>query len=152
MNTPTEHAAADMAADAALIAQGAALDADAAPPPVDATGAPVAPTDYRAEASMLLSALVGMAAPFYPSVPVIWTPEKQTAVATAAAPVMEKYGFTLGDFMGQWGAEIGLLIVAGPLILATIDGVKADRAKAKEKPAAPAAAPYQWAKSEPAKA
>jgi hypothetical protein len=73
-------------------------------------------------------------------VPKVWTAEKQAAVAAAAAPVMEKYGFTLGDFMGAYKEEIALLFVAGPVILETIDGIRADRA-AKGKPAAPAADP-----------
>lgn len=134
-NTLAGAAAADAATlsaeDAALIAQGAALDAGAEPPPVDAKGQPVAPTDYGSEAAMLLKALVGIAAPFFPSVPKIWTDDKQAAVAAAAAPVMEKYGFTLGSFMGDYGAELTLLIVAGPVVLETIDGIKADRAEAK---------------------
>lgn len=134
-------AAADLSAeDAALIAQGAALDAEASPPPVDpATGAPVAPVDFASEAAMLVSTVVLIAAPFYPSVKRIWTPEKQTAVASALAPVMEKYGFSMGDFMGAWKEEIALAFVAGPLVLETIDGIKADRAAAKKAAAAPAA-------------
>lgn len=133
MSEPIEAApAANLSAeDAALIGQGAALDGAALPPPVDAAGNAVAPVDYGSEASMLLKALVGIAAPFYPSVPRIWTPDKQSAVAAAAAPVMEKYGFTLGDFMGQWGEELTLLIVAGPVVLETVDGIKADRAERK---------------------
>lgn len=137
----TLDAAALDAEAAALIAQGAALDAEATPPPIDpATGAPAAPTDYPGEAKMLLAALVGIAAPFYPSVPKIWTEEKVAAVAAAAAPVMEKYGFTLGDFLGAYKEEVALLIVAGPLILQTIDGIKADRAAPKKAPAASSAA------------
>jgi hypothetical protein len=140
----TEPPAAGLSAeDAALIAQGAALDAEAAPPPIDAaTGQPIAPTDYGTEAAMLLSTLVLIAAPFFPSIPRIWTDAKQKAVAAATAPVMEKYGFTLGDFMGAYKEEITLLVVAGPVILETIDGIKADRAAAKvsDKPT-PTAAP-----------
>ncbi len=126
--------------DAALIGRMASLDAQATPeqPQVDAAGQPVAPMDFPGEAKMLISTLVLIAGPFFPSVPKVWTAEKQAAVAAAAAPVMEKYGFTLGDFMGAYKEEIALLFVAGPLVLETIDGIKADRA-AKAKPAAPAA-------------
>lgn len=141
--TPEPTAAGLSAEDAALIAQGAALDAEAAPQPIDAaTGQPIAPTDYGTEAAMLLSTLVLIAAPFFPSIPRIWTDAKRKAVAAAAAPVMEKYGFTLGDFMGAYKEEITLLVVAGPVILETIDGIKADRAAAKatDKPT-PTAAP-----------
>lgn len=140
LKTAPAPAAALDAEAAALIAQGAALDAEAAPPQVDANGQPVtppAPVDFDAEAAMLLSTLVLIAAPFFPSVPKVWTKDKQAAVASAAAPVMAKHGFTLGDFMGAWKEEIALLLVAGPVILETIDGIKADRAAGKApKPAA----------------
>lgn len=148
---PTAAPAAQLDAEAAaLIAQGAALDAEAAPPPIDpATGQPPAVTDFAGEAAMLVSTLVLIAGPFFPSVPRIWTKEKQSAVAAAAAPVMAKYGFTLGDFMGAYKEEIALLLVAGPVILETIDGVKADRAaaKASTKPTPPAEQPADFGRS-----
>lgn len=132
---PETAAAAPLDAEtAALIAQGAALDAETAPPAIDANGQPVtppAPTDFPGEAAMLISTLVLIAGPFFPSVPKVWTKDKQAAVAAAAAPVMEKHGFTLGDFMGAYKEEIALLMVAGPVILETIDGIKADRIAAK---------------------
>ena len=110
------------------------LAAEAAPPGADDQGHPItppAPVDFNAEAAMLLSTLVLIAGPFFPSVPKVWTKDKQAAVAAAAAPVMVKYGFTLGDFMGAYKEEIALLLVAGPVILETIDGIKADRAAGK---------------------
>ncbi len=129
-------AGAASAEDAALIAEGAALDSEAAPAAVDpATGQPVVPTDFPGEAAMLISTLVLIAGPFFPSVPKVWTKDKQAAVAAAAAPVMEKHGFTLGDFMGAYKEEIALLMVAGPVILETIDGIKADRIAARAAPA-----------------
>lgn len=139
----TETAAPLDAATAALIAQGAALDAETAPPPVNDKGQPIAPPapiDFNGEAEMLISTLVLIAGPFFPSVPKVWTDAKQKAVAAAAAPVMEKHGFTVGDFMGAYKEEIALLLVAGPVILETIDGIKADRAAGKA-PKAVAPAP-----------
>lgn len=135
----TEQAAPLPPEFAALAAEAAELDAASAPPPTDAQGQPVAPVDYAAESAMLLRALVGIAAPFFPSVAKIWTDDKQRAVAAAAAPVMEKYGFTLGDFMAGWREEITLAVVAGPVILETIDGIKADRAAKAKGPTAAAA-------------
>jgi len=137
MTTATAAAPLD-AETAALIAQGAAIDAETAPPPVDDKGQPIAPpapVDFPGEAAMLISTLVLIAGPFFPSVPKVWTKDKQAAVAAAAAPVMEKHGFTLGDFMGAYKEEIALLMVAGPVILETIDGIKADRIAAKASPA-----------------
>lgn len=113
---------------AALLGAAAALDQQAAPPEIDpATGQPPAPVDYAGEAGMLIGFAVTTAATFWPSVKEVWTDANQKAVAAAAAPVMEKYGFTLGDFMGAYKEEIGLLFVAGPLILKTIDAVEKDK-------------------------
>lgn len=127
MNTATATPAADPQA-AALLGAAAALDQQAAPPEIDpATGQPPAPVDYAGEAGMLIGFAVTTAATFWPSVKEVWTDANQKAVAAAAAPVMEKYGFTLGDFMGAYKEEIGLLFVAGPLILKTIDAVEKDK-------------------------
>lgn len=127
MNTATAAPAADPQA-AALLGAAAALDQQAAPPEIDpATGQPPAPVDYAGEAGMLIGFAVTTAATFWPSVKEVWTDANQKAVAAAAAPVMEKYGFTLGDFMGAYKEEIGLLFVAGPLILKTIDAVEKDK-------------------------
>lgn len=115
--TATATPAADPQA-AALLGAAAALDQQAAPP---------APVDYAGEAGMLIGFAVTTAATFWPSVKEVWTEANQKAVAAAAAPVMEKYGFTLGDFMGAYKEEIGLLFVAGPLILKTIDAVEKDK-------------------------
>ncbi len=141
--TTTATAAPDAEA-AALLAKAAELDAAGTPPPIDpATGQPPVPVDYAGEAEMLLNLGVTMAGQFWPCVPTIWTADKQKAVAAAAAPVMEKYGFTLGDFMGAYKEEIGLLFVAGPLVLQTLDAVKAEKLAARRAPkpdAAPAPA------------
>jgi len=137
----TTATAAPDAETAALLAKAAELDQAGTPPPIDpATGQPAVPTDYQDEAAMLLNLAVTMAGQLWPCVPTIWTADKQTAVAAAAAPVMEKYGFTLGDFMGAYKEEIGLLFVAAPLVLATLDGIKAEKIAAlKAKREAPAA-------------
>lgn len=140
MNTATATPAADPQA-AALLGAAAALDQQAAPPEIDpATGQPPSPVDYAGEAAMLIGFAVTTAGTFWPSVKEVWTDANQKAVAAAAAPVMEKYGFTLGDFMGQYKEEIGLLFVAGPLILKTVDAVEKDKRAALDAKRRPAAA------------
>lgn len=129
---------------AALLGAAAALDQQAAPPEIDpATGQPPAPVDYAGEAGMLIGFAVTTAATFWPSVKEVWTDANQKAVAAAAAPVMEKYGFTLGDFMGAYKEEIGLLFVAGPLILKTIDAVEKDKRAALDAKRRPASSPTE---------
>ena len=141
--TATATPAADPQA-AALLGAAAALDQQAAPPEIDpATGQPPAPVDYAGEAGMLIGFAVTTAATFWPSVREVWTDANQKAVAAAAAPVMEKYGFTLGDFMGAYKEEIGLLFVAGPLILKTIDAVEKDKRAALDAKRRPASSPTE---------
>jgi hypothetical protein len=141
--TATATPAADPQA-AALLGAAAALDQQAAPPEIDpATGQPPAPVDYAGEAGMLIGFAVTTAATFWPSVKEVWTDANQKAVAAAAAPVMEKYGFTLGDFMGAYKEEIGLLFVAGPLILKTIDAVEKDKRAALDAKRRPASSPTE---------
>jgi len=141
--TATATPAADPQA-AALLGAAAALDQQAAPPEIDpATGQPPDPVDYAGEAGMLIGFAVTTAATFWPSVKEVWTDANQKAVAAAAAPVMEKYGFTLGDFMGAYKEEIGLLFVAGPLILKTIDAVEKDKRAALEAKRRPASSPTE---------
>lgn len=118
---------------ARLQADAAGLDAEGT---VERDGEQPAGADFGNEAKMLIAFIVGLAAPFYPCVPKVWTAEKQEAVAAAAAPVLEKYGFDMGSFFGQWGAEINLALVAGPLVLATADAIKAERAAKKAAPPA----------------
>lgn len=136
-------------AGAALLAEAMQLDAEDAPlppPELDAAGnikPPAAPIDYHREARMMLDTAAAVAGPFVPCIPRIWTDDKRAAVAAALGPVLKKYGFTLGDFMGQWQAEVTLAMVAGPLVLETVRAIRAERAApaVPSVPAAPAAAP-----------
>ena len=82
------------AADAAMIeadrAAGAPPWSPGAPAPVP--GAPARGPDYQGEARDVVNTLVAIAAPAFPSLAPIYTPEVCERIAAAAAPVMEKYG------------------------------------------------------------
>jgi hypothetical protein len=79
----------------------------------------------------LLSMMSGAASVAgYKRASAVWTPEACGAVAGAAVPVLRKYpwGARILDFLetGSGAEEVALVMVAGPLVLATVGAVKAD--------------------------
>lgn len=137
------------------LAAAAAADAAAALPGPDAPGVegaapgatPAAPAgpDYRQEAVELLRFALAVAVPYFRSLGDVWTREAQADFADAAAPVMEKYHFTLGSLQSL--PELRFAVVALPLMVKTTECVRleieARRAAAAKDvssdPAAPAA-------------
>lgn len=91
------------------------------------------------EIAAMLSTVALLLAPLYPSVAAIYTPETCKALGDAAAPVLEKYGVSVGGLFDRWGAEITLASVAVPVALQTMQAIRADLKK-PEKKSAPAAA------------
>ncbi|WP_423197151.1 hypothetical protein DFLDMN_000728 [Cupriavidus sp. H19C3] len=85
------------------------------------------PIDPAVEWEMTLNVLVAALSPALPYVPTIYTPEAIKALAAAIVPVANKYGLSVGGIMA--GPEIGLLMVAGPLALATVVAHKQWRAE-----------------------
>lgn len=138
--------AAAVAADAAAAAPDAPAPGEGAGPE-PAPAAPVGP-DYRQEAGELLRFLLAIAVPYFRSLGDVWTREAQADFCEAAAPVMEKYSFSLASIKTL--PELRLALVALPLMVKSIECVKleleARRAAAAtevktESPAAAEAAP-----------
>lgn len=131
---------ASQAADlAALEATAATLDSGApgAPEPEPEPAAP--PVDLAAELSGLVSAVVGMLAPAYPTVAALYTPATIETAAGAVARVCQKHGWLQGGVMGEYSEEITAAAILLPLAIGTVAAVKADnaaRANAGKKPAA----------------
>lgn len=96
-------------------------------PPLPGEAAPV---DPAAEWEMTLTVLVAALGPALPYLPTIYTPDTIRALAGAIVPVADKYGLSVGGIMA--GPEIGLLMVAGPLALATVVAHKQWRAERDE--------------------
>lgn len=92
-------------------------------------GEPV-PVDPAVEWEMTLTVLVAALGPALPYLPTIYTPDTIRALAGAIVPVADKYGLSVGGIMA--GPEIGLLMVAGPLALATVVAHKQWRAERDE--------------------
>lgn len=134
---------------ARLAAEAAAIDAQASaatdPPGAPEAEAPAAP-DVQAEVAALLQAVAGMLAPMFPSLATIYTPDTCRRLGESAAPVMDKYGLSVGGLFERWGAEITLAATAFPVALATWQGIKADIAARRHapmpQPAPPAAGKY----------
>ncbi len=125
-----------------IAAEAAQLEAETAPPDAadtKAKGETAAPVDYQAEAKDLMAFTLAMLVPFYPCLEDIYTPDTVTKLSSASARLMEKYGFTFGEFLTKWGPEIAFLIVAGPLVPKTYKAIKAETKRLEEdqRPATP---------------
>ena len=114
--------AADLVRAAELDAKDAAAAAELAP-----GEAPPPPVDYRAEARDFIGFARSLFVPLYPRLEPVYTDATCDRIADAAAPVMQKYGFTLGALFGRFGPEIGLAIVLAPLVGPTLAAVRAPR-------------------------
>jgi len=97
-------------------------------------------TDYHAEATDLVEFAYDSLTPLYPSLVGVYTPDVREKLSARSAKLMEKYGLTVGDFMGKWGDEIMFLMLVVPLASKTVVAIKTDNARAEqqveEKPAA----------------
>lgn len=130
----------------ALAAEAAALDAETQPPPppeLDANGQPIAPApaiDYATDARGLVDIAAETLGAFYPSTAAVLTADKRDRIAAAAAPVLEKYGFSLGAFLGRFGPEIGLAFALGQVAIPLANAIRADRAEKAKTDAPPAQA------------
>lgn len=125
---------------AALPPELAQIEAEAQqlnPPPVAGQeqaqpGASAAPVvDFLGETRMLIDMLSGTAKVVYPSTANVLTEQARAELAAVWGPLAEKYGFTMGGFMGKWGREIAAGYTTAMLIPPLLDAIKADRAAAK---------------------
>ena len=108
--------------------QAAAIDAtaSAAADPGQVPEKDVTPPDVAAEVAALVKTVADLLTPAFPSLGLIYTPETCDRLGAAAAPVMEKYGWTVGEVFGKWGPEIGLAVAALPVVVATVKAVRHD--------------------------
>lgn len=101
-----------------------------APPPVVDPNAPpaAAPVDFMVDARGLCDFTAEGLGALYPSTLKVLDAEKRERFAAALAPVMEKYGLSLGAIFGRWGAEINLAFVTVTLAVPLANAIKSDRA------------------------
>lgn len=127
----------EQAADLAAL-QAAATDGQ----PVAPEAAPIAnPADSWA----LLPAMVGsMLAIAMPELKAVYTPEACQAWGEAMVPVADEYGWNADEVLGQ---KLALAMATAPFVIGTAFAVKARKAEAAPKPAAPISAPGAGAKT-----
>lgn len=90
-------------------------------------------TDQNSKAvRMGLDVAIPFLCKLYPSLEAIYDEQARAAVATTVGPVLSKYGVDLGDIGGRYKEEIAMVLVCGPIAVATYQGVKAD-IEAREK-------------------
>lgn len=117
---------------AAIHAEAVAIDPPA--PPTDENGQPVeeaAPVDYMTDALGLTEIVAAGLGGIYPSTEKVLTPDTRKKFAAALAPVMEKYGMSLGVFFGRFGAEVNLLFVTAGFAIPLVKAIGEDRQAAK---------------------
>lgn len=148
--------------DVALIQElQAEAAADLPPPDVATEEAPpaAAPLDPAQEWEIAIKLAIMLAAPMAPFLPTIYTEETIGHLARAIVPVADKYGWNTGGLLERFGPEIGLAMIAGPLVLRTSQAWQAYRESlraAKAKPveeadgrqATPAASPVPATEAE----
>ena len=97
----------------------------------DVAGAEIAGSvvgvDPDIEWSGVLKMGVMILSPALPFLPGIYTDDAIAALSAAIVPVAEKYDVSAGGVFAKWGPEIGLAIVAGPLVIQTVREVRAMR-------------------------
>jgi hypothetical protein len=118
-----------------LAGVAAATDAGAAMPQLDQTGAPVAPINYGAESAAAVAMFAGLLTGYCPATAPLWDQATQARVSITLAPVLEKYGITVGTLP----CELLLIVTAGPLLYQSARLVATQMAA--EKKAAKEAAP-----------
>lgn len=122
-----------------LAAESEIIDAENAPQEIEPPGEPAPPApSSEDEARDVIGFAVALFVPIYPSLGKVYTPEKQARLAAVAAPLMEKYGITMGGIFAQWGPEINFLMVAAPVAIETAKAIREDK-----KPPAPDQKPLQ---------
>ena len=86
-----------------------------------------APINFAMEAAATVDTFAALLTGYCPDAGALWTDAKKAAVSAALAPVMEKYGFTLGALP----CELVLIITAGPLLYQSARMVAAQMAREK---------------------
>lgn len=134
----------------ALESQAAVIDAETAAP--DAVAAAPDPesvkVDVAAEVATLLETVAGILTPAFPCLASIYNTATCRRLGEASAPVLDKYGLSVGGLFERWGAEITFAAVAFPVVAATVQGVKADLAARRAPPTEPPAPANQSAYAE----
>jgi hypothetical protein len=131
MTLNSDQAAPELSPELAQIAaDAAAIDPPQVAPGTEAA-APSEPVDYYTDAKGLTDIAAESLAAFYPRTEAVLSPDRREKFAAALAPVMEKYGLSLGVIFGRWGAEINLAFVTAQFAVPLARAIADDRAAAR---------------------
>jgi hypothetical protein len=124
-------------------AEMSAVQEAAAPPVEEATTEIAAEPALSSidEARGLVGMLVAMVVPFMPRLAEIYDEPARESLAQAAAPLLNKYGVSVGSMFERWKEEVAFAFVALPLALKTVQVLKEEQNKKRQvkkgEPAAP---------------
>lgn len=91
--------------------------------------------DLATELEGLITGVVAVLSPMFPSLKETYTDTTTKAAAGAVAAVCTKHGWLGGGVFGEWGEEIAAAAIVGPLAFATYQGIKSDiAARTPDKP------------------
>lgn len=88
--------------------------------------APPAPANNPEYVAGSLRLAVGMLAPMFPSLRLVYTDQAVDEVAKATAVLADKYGWDLSLLLGRWEPEIKFGLAVWPLAIGTYQAVKFD--------------------------
>lgn len=117
----------------------AEVDATTKPPELTPEGQPVPVLDFGTEAQQAVDMFAGLVTGYAPATAELWSADAKARVSATLAPVLEKYGVTVGTLP----PELLLIVTAGPLLYQTskIVALQMQSDKAKPAPAAVSSAP-----------
>lgn len=95
------------------------------------------PADPVADAREIIDFACVSLFPLYPSLEKVYTEPVRDRIARALSRVLVKYGVSLADLFGAWSEEIALAMVTLPLIVPTVQAIRADREAAEKAAKAP---------------
>lgn len=129
----TQDKAEAQAMNAEQAADFAALQASASESPPVAGEAVEVEVDLAKEISGLIAVITKIVEPMFPSLVLIYTEDVTQSAGAAIAGVCKKHDWLQGGMFGNYGEELACCVVVGPLLFASVNGIKGDIETRKKK-------------------
>lgn len=126
---PGANTLAPLELEAAAIDQARAAPAPDAP---ESAAMPAAAADPEGDARDVIEFAHAALVPLYPSLERVYTPDVRARLAAATARLLVKYDVSILALAAAWEPELKFAMVALPLIVPTVQAVRADRAAAQQ--------------------
>lgn len=128
----------DLAAEAQLLSGGPAPGAAPGPSPAEQAAGTAA---ELLQALQMARMLVAPMFRWMPDFPQVWGDSTLQGISQAGAAVMQRHGWTLGEFWEKWGPYVALAMSTAPPCFVTYQAIKTEAARRNAEPAKPAPAP-----------